>query len=89
MYQLTYCLKEIEDAGHLQKITRQSEEEKRVAGIDYDEQHVRHSIVHAREDIILFVPLIAHILKQSKRTNRTLSIISALLAGLIVILFFK
>ncbi len=89
MYELADCKNEIKDAGELQRVTRDSERLKREAGIEYDEQHVRHSIVHTREDIILFVPLITHILSQAKKINRKLSILVALLFLLVIILLFK
>lgn len=89
MYELNECNKEFKEAGNLQKTVRESEKQKREAGIDYDEQHVRQSIVHIREDIILFVPLVTHLLLQTKRINQRLNIIIALIIMLIAVLFFK
>ncbi len=83
-------IEEIKEAGNVQKSVRESEREKREAGIEnYDDHHVRQAIVHAREDIILLVPLMSHIFAQAKRINRRLSIIIALFAVLILILLFK
>ncbi len=78
MYDLRECKKEIDDARNLQKAVRESDNQKRETGIDYDEKHVRQSIVHTREDIAAFVPLVTHLLLQTKRINQRLNIIIAL-----------
>ncbi len=89
MCEIANCKKEYEAAGRLQREVRASESQKREGGIDYDEKHVRQSIVHTREDLILFIPLVTHILSQTKKINRKLSIIVALLFVLIIVLLMK
>lgn len=90
MTEIDNSLKEIQEAIKLQKVTRESEKEQRDAGIDYDEKHIRQSIIHTREDVILLVSLMANLLVQSKKTNkRLLGIIVVLILCFILFLLFK
>ena len=81
---------EIKEAKKLQEVTRETEKGQRDAGINYDEKHVRQSIIHTREDIILLVSLMANFLAQSKKINQRLFVIIVVLFILCFILvFFK
>ena len=89
MSEFPNCKEEGESAWRLQKEVRSSESKKRESGVDYDEIHVRQSIVHTREDLVLLVPLVTHILSQTKKVNTKLSIIVALLIVLITVFLMK
>jgi len=86
-------LKELQEALNDKNVVRMSERQQRGAvidGIDYDEKHVRQSIIHTREDVVLLVSLMANLLVQSKKTNkRLLGIIVVLIVCFILFLLFK
>lgn len=70
-------------AGRLQRGVR-SDEAKQRDVMDYDSQHVRQSIVHVREDVVL---LVAHVgaVNSQLRTIKWLLLILAVLVGYAVL----
>jgi hypothetical protein len=89
MPEIDNSLKEIQEAKKLLKVTRESEKEQRDASIDYDEKHVRQSIIHTREDIILLVSLMGNLLAQSKKINKRLFVVIVVLILCFILIFFK
>jgi hypothetical protein len=71
-------LKDLDDIQNVVNAERLSDKEKRDAGIDYDEKHVRQSIVHSRDDIVFLCTSSGFLLKQIRRTNFYLQILIVL-----------
>ncbi len=67
-------------AKKLQNYVRIHEDEQREKRFDYDEKHVRQSIVHAREDIVMLVQYMYEM-------NKNLSKIVYLNGAIIVLMF--
>lgn len=64
---------ELDSARWLQNGVREDEQVQRDAGQDYTPQHIRQSIVHTREDMVLLVSHLAGIHKAVNKIDRKLA----------------
>lgn len=68
-------------AAELLSVTRESEAEK---AHDYETAHVRRSVVHSREDLILAVSYLSSMNEQLVWVRRFLAVIAVLLLAIFV-----
>ena len=76
-------------AGELQDSVREAEEHKREIGIDYDAAHVRQSVVHTREDVIMIISLLGSVLRILISIRSYLIVVFLALVALAVIIAVK
>lgn len=76
------------EAMILQYSVRESEREQRDMGINYSEEHVNQSIVHAREDMVLLISHLTTLNKTNNKIVNRLNFLIIILVSLIAAVYF-